>query len=92
MKELAGSAANTFFLPHEDDGIVARVEVVLLHSEVTYLPSVEGMRKDRSLETFRFVASVKQLTELATHFTAMAEAAMKQEAEIRGLAEDKEPT
>lgn len=90
MKELAGSAANTFFLPCENDGIQARIEVVLLHSEVTYHPAVSGMEKGRSLEAFRFVAGIKGLRDLAGHFVELADAAMQQEAKIRGWSEDDE--
>lgn len=88
MKELAGSAGNTFFLPDEKDGIAARIEVVLLHSEVTYHPAVYGMDKSRSIEAFRFVASVKGLRELAQHLNELADVSAKLESEIRGWTDE----
>lgn len=88
MKELAGSAANTFFLPCDKDGIQTRIEVVLLHSEVTYHPALSGMEKSRSLDAFRFLASPKELLNLANHFTELVDAARQQEAKVRGWTDE----
>jgi hypothetical protein len=81
MKVLIGQSANTMLI-EADEGLCAKVELVLVVSEPKYIISAEdpaGFIKQREVTAMRFAASADQLLALAKSLENVAKAAKELE-------------
>lgn len=76
MKQLVGSAVNVSLTVSDTSATLEpSLEVVLVYSEATYVPSVLGVRNEQTLGCFRFVGSVEALRKLAKNLDEFADEA-----------------
>lgn len=75
MKELVGTAVNFALAEGAKDGFVGTAEIIMVLSEPQYHVDMSGqMNRSRSIEQFRFAASVKGLRSFAKSFNEYADA------------------
>lgn len=74
MREYVGVAFNTTICPTTDGKLSGRAEVIVLSSEMEYLPDGGGdITRRRDIDNFRFLIGARGLRALAAAFTEYAD-------------------